>query len=45
MCTQAFSVGDVDPMVEAALRDAKAGRNVFVEGRVVRPGNPRSAAR
>ena len=36
----AFNVGDFDDMAEAALMAAMAGRNVFVEGRTVRPGNP-----
>ena len=38
LCTQAFSVGDVDAMVKAAIIGAEAGRNVYVEGRTVTPG-------
>jgi hypothetical protein len=37
---QAFRIGDVDGMVEAALINARSGRNVYVEGRTVRPGRP-----
>jgi hypothetical protein len=33
-----FEVGDVDSMLEAALADAKAGRNTYVETRTVHPG-------
>jgi hypothetical protein len=40
MSVQAFSIGDVDRMLEAALIDARAGRNVYVETRTVRPGRP-----
>ena len=35
---QPFCVGDVDAMVEAAISNAEAGRNVYVEGRIVTPG-------
>jgi hypothetical protein len=35
-----FNIGDVDHMLEAALIDAKAGRNVYIETRTVRPGRP-----
>ena len=38
LCTQAFSIGDVDAMVKAAIVSAEAGRNVYVEGRIVTPG-------
>jgi hypothetical protein len=37
----AFQIGDVDRMAEAALIDARAGKNVYVETRSVRPGLPR----
>ena len=37
---QPFCVGDVDAMTEAAIANAKAGRNVYVEGRIVTPGLP-----
>jgi hypothetical protein len=40
MSISPFVVGDVDRMVEAALIDARAGRNVFVEARSTRPGRP-----
>ena len=40
MYTQPFELGDVDGMVEAAIRNTKAGRNVYVESRTVRPGHP-----
>lgn len=40
MCTQSFSVGAVDDMTEAALIAARAGLNVYAEGRSVRPGLP-----
>jgi putative DNA primase/helicase len=33
--TSRFTIGDVDQMVEAALGDASAGHNVYVEGRTV----------
>lgn len=38
--TSAFNTGDTEHMTEAALIDAAAGKNVFVEGRLVRPGRP-----
>ena len=38
LCTQAFSIGDVDAMAKAAIVSAEAGRNVYVEGRIVTPG-------
>src|SRR6516164_4655791 len=41
MSTQAFNVGDVDGMVEAAAIGAEAGRNVYVEARVTKPGLPK----
>ena len=40
MYTQPFELGDVDGMVEAAIRNTKAGRNVYIESRTVRPGHP-----
>jgi hypothetical protein len=40
MSVQAFKIGDVDGMVEAALINAGSGRNVYIEGRTVRPGRP-----
>jgi hypothetical protein len=38
--TSAFNIGDITRMTEAALIDTRAGRNVFVEPRLVRPGLP-----
>ena len=40
MCTVAISVGNVERMLELAVSNAEAGRNVFVEARTVRPGLP-----
>jgi hypothetical protein len=40
MSLSPFNIGDVDQMLEAALADARAGRNVYVETRTVRPGRP-----
>jgi hypothetical protein len=40
MSVSPFAVGAVDQMVKAALIDARAGRNVFIETRTVRPGRP-----
>jgi hypothetical protein len=40
MSVTPFVIGDVDHMVEAALIDARAGRNVYCETRTVRPGRP-----
>jgi uncharacterized protein DUF3631 len=40
MSAQAFCVGDVDAMTQAAIASARAGRNVYVEGRTVTPGLP-----
>jgi hypothetical protein len=40
MSVSPFDVGDVANMTEAALADARAGRNVYVETRTVRPGRP-----
>ncbi|MFY9770241.1 MAG: hypothetical protein WAK04_08410 [Xanthobacteraceae bacterium] len=45
MSVSPFSVGDVDHMVAAAIIDARAGRNVFVETRSVRPGRPHERGR
>src|SRR5687768_10147894 len=33
--TSRFRIGDIDGMAEAALADAAAGHNVYVEGRTV----------
>jgi hypothetical protein len=33
-----FEIGDVDSQLTAALTDARAGRNVYIETRTVRPG-------
>ena len=38
MSAQAFCVGDVDAMTQAAITGAEAGRNVYVEGRTVISG-------
>jgi hypothetical protein len=38
--TSAFNIGDVEHMTEAALIDTHAGRNVFIEPRLIRPGRP-----
>jgi hypothetical protein len=35
-----FVVGDIDGMLEAALLDARAGRNVYCEIRSARPRRP-----
>src|SRR6516165_5695713 len=40
MSVSPFNIGDVRNMTEAALADARAGRNVYVETRTVRPGRP-----
>jgi hypothetical protein len=45
MSVSAFKIGDVDQMLEAALIDARAGRNVYVEARTVRPGRPAERGR
>jgi hypothetical protein len=45
MSVQAFRIGDVEGMVEAALIGAKNGRNIFCEGRSVRPGRPSERGR
>jgi hypothetical protein len=37
----AFAIGDVEHQLEAALIDARAGRNVYIETRTVRPGRPK----
>ena len=36
-----FKIGDVDSQLTAALTDARAGRNVYIETRTVRPGRPK----
>ena len=41
MSTQAFNIGDISGMTEAAVIGAKSGRNVYVEARAVKPGLPR----
>jgi hypothetical protein len=41
MSVEAFNIGDDERMVEAALTHARAGRNVYVETRTVRPGRPK----
>jgi hypothetical protein len=38
--SSAYNVGDVEHMTEDALIDAEAGKNVFIEPRLVRPGRP-----
>src|SRR5262245_14248734 len=38
LCTQAFSVGDVDAMTKTAIINAESGRNGYVEGRTIMPG-------
>jgi hypothetical protein len=38
--TSAYCVGDVEHMTADALIDAEAGKNVFIEPRLVRPGRP-----
>jgi hypothetical protein len=43
--TSAFNIGDVEHMTEAALIDTRAGKNVFVEPRLVRPGRPEERGR
>jgi hypothetical protein len=40
MTISPFVIGDVDAMLEAALVDARSGRNVYCEIRSVRPGRP-----
>jgi hypothetical protein len=36
----AYDIGDVVRMTQDAIYDAEAGRNVFIEGRLIRPGKP-----
>ena len=36
-CTSAYNIGDVEHMTTDALIDAAAGKNVFIEPRLVRP--------
>jgi hypothetical protein len=38
--TSAFNIGDIGAMTEAALIDTRAGKNVYIEPRLVRPGRP-----
>jgi hypothetical protein len=45
MSVSSFAIGDVDYMVEAAITDARAGRNVFVETRSTRAGRPHERGR
>jgi hypothetical protein len=45
MATQAFNIGDISGMVEAAVLGAESGRNIYVEGRVTRPGLPKERGR
>jgi len=40
-----FAIGDIDSMVEAALINARANKNVYVEARTVRPGRPTERGR
>jgi hypothetical protein len=40
MSVSPFNIGDIDQMLECALTDARANRNVYVEARTVRPGRP-----
>jgi hypothetical protein len=40
MSVECFNIGDVDHMLEAALDHARSDRNVYVEGRTIRPGRP-----
>ena len=36
-----FAIGDLDSQLAAVLIDARAGRNVYIETRTVRPGRPK----
>jgi hypothetical protein len=45
MTVSPFAIGDIDSMLEAAVIDARAGRNVYVEARTVRPGRPTERGR
>jgi len=36
-----FQIGDVDGMVQQAIADARAGHNVYVEGRTISEQTPR----
>ncbi|MGO8925126.1 MAG: DUF3631 domain-containing protein [Xanthobacteraceae bacterium] len=45
MSISPFAIGDVDHMVEAAITDARAGRNAYTETRSVRPGRPHERGR
>ena len=45
MSISPFAIGDIDSMLEAALTDARTGRNVYVEARTVRPGRPTERGR
>jgi hypothetical protein len=45
MSISPFAIGDIDSMFEAALINARAGKNVYVEARSVRPGRPAERGR
>jgi hypothetical protein len=45
MRSQSFVIGDVENMVAAAVMNAQAGFNVYVELRTVRPGRPTERGR
>jgi hypothetical protein len=45
MSVSPFAIGDIDSMLEAALINAGAGKNVYVEARSVRPGRPTERGR
>jgi hypothetical protein len=38
--TSAYNIGDVEHMAVDALTDSRAGKNVFIEPRLIRPGKP-----
>ncbi|MGA8693013.1 MAG: DNA-primase RepB domain-containing protein [Xanthobacteraceae bacterium] len=43
--SSAYNIGDVEHMVADALIDAQAGKNVYIEPRLVRPGRPNERGR
>jgi hypothetical protein len=45
MSISPFAIGDIESMLEAALINAGAGKNVYVEARSVRPGRPTERGR
>src|SRR6516162_8352941 len=45
MSISPFAIGDIDSMLKAALINAGAGKNVYVEARSVRPGRPTERGR